>query len=726
MSKNVGQLNIKITGDSTQLEKTLDNTISDLNKTQNEIENTNNSSLDTLKNTILSVFSTIKSIGTQMKTQLDSITTPINNINNGLKTTYSEAQMMRLPLDEFTTTLSSLNKEQLQGLFDKVTNEIYEAKINTMQLKQELNSISKTKINSEKIKELKSVINETSVDSQILKTKLSLIKSELKSLQANNIKEIGNNLNSINQSTKKLGNQMSSSFKKGLTSLKRFALTLVGLEAGFSYLLQSIKQYISSSDTLTAKTTGISQALSQSLAPYTNIAISVLQKLVNWIILAIAYFTTFINKIFGTSIAIGGLSGSFKDLTKNTKKSVKEAKKGLAAFDDFNILETSQSVDTGISYTAPDFTGLGITEDQFAGITAFGTWLEEHREQIQWLLITITAIVAIWTLWNVAVGIFNALMLVNPIVLILMAAIAVIGLIIIYWDDLKNAAITVLQLIGDTITWLVDSVIKPIIDYIKNQIETLINLIVAIVTTAFNLIKDSILLFINTVIGYWKTLYDTIKTIINGVWTVVKTIFTGIKDFISKILRGDIKGAFNSLKNTVVSVLKTIWNTVKDVFGNVWTFVSNIAKGIGDVFGDAIRGTVNAIIGFAEGTVNGFIKAINAAINVINAIPGVNIKKLKELSIPRLAKGGVATGPQVVEIGEGRYNEAVIPLGNSPQFAEMKSDIAADVVDALNSKNYQPQEITIINEIGGYEFGRKVIKVINDTQNQAGMTLLEV
>ena len=55
---------------------------------------------------------------------------------------------------------------------------------------------------------------------------------------------------------------------------------------------------------------------------------------------------------------------------------------------------------------------------------------------------------------------------------------------------------------------------------------------------------------------------------------------------------------------------------------------------IGDAIGGAFKTVVNSIIGFAENMINGFIKAINVAIKVINLIPGVNIKKLDLLVIP--------------------------------------------------------------------------------------------
>lgn len=751
MSKNVGQLNVKLTADTKQLEQGVDSAVDKLQEAQGEIKKTDTSSLDNLKNTVIDVFNSIKSVIGELKNTAETANVAVDTVTDNIEQLTSTTQMLSMPLDDFKDSIKDLSKEQLTGLFDELTYEIGDSKLSVLSLKQELAGIEKTKINAGTIKELRAAINQVNLDTQDFKVRLEMVKSALNSIKDDDIQNIGSSMKDVSKSTSKLGNQMSSSFKKGINSLKRFSLGLIGVRTGLNYLVQAMKTYISSSDTMVAKTTGISQALAQSLAPYSEIAVNALQKLVHWVIVAIAYFTTFINKIFGTNIAIAGMDGSMKSLTKNTKKAAKEAKNALAPFDELNILQEGSDSE-GSNYVAPDFSGLGISEDEFSGITAFGAWLDDHKEIIEWLLITITAIVAVWTLWNVAVGVFNALMSVNPIVLVLMAAIAVIALIIVYWDDFKKIALAVLDAIGSTFKSLWEDLIKPLLEtiwgFIKPWIEAALNIvrvalaaigaaftllfeaikvivstIVDVIKVAFNLVKNIIVGVINIVIDYWKLLFSIVKSIFDGIWNVIKTIFTGIRDFISKILKGDIAGAFESLKNTIINVFQIVWNTIKKIFSNIWEFIGNIAKTIGDVFSSAIKGTVNAIIGFAEKTINGFLKAINVAIDIINAIPGVNIKRLTLLDIPRLASGTVATGPMVAEIGE--YSGAK----TNPEIVSPEDRIYANMVKALRETkddrigSAQGVELTINVK---YEDGRTIIKKINTAQHEAGTTLLEV
>lgn len=69
---------------------------------------------------------------------------------------------------------------------------------------------------------------------------------------------------------------------------------------------------------------------------------------------------------------------------------------------------------------------------------------------------TIAAVIAVvtaaTTAWTIAVGIFNAVMALNPAVLIIMGIIAAIVLCITYWDEIKDAASAAIDWISDCLT----------------------------------------------------------------------------------------------------------------------------------------------------------------------------------------------------------------------------------------------------------------------------------
>jgi phage-related protein len=190
----------------------------------------------------------------------------------------------------------------------------------------------------------------------------------------------------------------------------------------------------------------------------------------------------------------------------------------------------------------------------------------------------------------------------------------------------------------------------------------------------------------DTIIQWFKDVWTGFATWITGKWeafaTGFKYICDKIKEFFTNTWNG-IKSFFTGIWNWIVgkaqgigTAFSNIWTNVKNGFVSFWNFIVDKVKIIGTTIANAVGGTiksvVNSIINFAEKTINGFIKAINLAIDVINAIPGVKIRTLSLLSIPRLATGGIINQPgRGISLGGGRAiggeagAEGVIPLTDS-------------------------------------------------------------
>lgn len=203
--------------------------------------------------------------------------------------------------------------------------------------------------------------------------------------------------------------------------------------------------------------------------------------------------------------------------------------------------------------------------------------------------------------------------------------------------------------------------------------------------------------------------WETVKGWLSSFWNWLKGIFQSgldwIKshwDLIATILFGPIGFA--------VSMIIKHFDKIKEVVQNVWNWITGIFGKIGEIGTSVVKGAVNSVIGFAENTINGFIRLINGALSAINKIPGVNIGKVGELSIPRLAQGGIVpatSGGRLALVGEGGEDEAVIPLsklrdmdlgggGNSNVTVQVNMsgimarsrtemrDIAVDLVESIN------------------------------------------
>jgi hypothetical protein len=91
---------------------------------------------------------------------------------------------------------------------------------------------------------------------------------------------------------------------------------------------------------------------------------------------------------------------------------------------------------------------------------------------------------------------------------------------------------------------------------------------------------------------------------------------------------------------------------------------ADLGKAIFDGIGGAFKGVINAVISNLERGLNAAIKGLNIILDGIDSAAGpwINFGSIPEVSLPRLAEGGIVTGPTIAMIGEGREPEAVIPL----------------------------------------------------------------
>lgn len=221
---------------------------------------------------------------------------------------------------------------------------------------------------------------------------------------------------------------------------------------------------------------------------------------------------------------------------------------------------------------------------------------------------------------------------------------AVVNFFVNGWNWIKNAAVSVFTAV---VTWIQTKI---------EQVKLIFSFLVSAVSMIFANIKLAIVTAFTAVVTWIQTKIEQIKTFFSNLWSAITTIFAAVSTYFSEKFTAAVEAIKNAF-STVVSFFQGIWDSIKEMFTKIGTTIGN---GIADAF----RTVVNAVIGFAENTINGFIRAINGAIDLINAIPGVSISHISELSIPRLAKGGIVDKPTIAEIGEDG-KEAVVPLENN-------------------------------------------------------------
>lgn len=219
-------------------------------------------------------------------------------------------------------------------------------------------------------------------------------------------------------------------------------------------------------------------------------------------------------------------------------------------------------------------------------------------------------------------------------------------------------------------------------------------------------------------LGLIFTFKDQISAVFRAIWNVIVAIFTPIGNWFGRRWN-DIKNVFSGVAGWFRSVFSGAWNGIKSIFGavggffrGVWNTITGIFRGVGTAIGNAIGGSVksvvNSILGFAEGAINGFIRAINTAIGVINAIPGVNIPKVGELNIPRLAKGTNFSQEGIHLVGENGPELAYLGRGSRVLPAQRTANALADAKSrgdtniTVNVKAYTPMDYRKLASDMGY------------------------
>ena len=236
-------------------------------------------------------------------------------------------------------------------------------------------------------------------------------------------------------------------------------------------------------------------------------------------------------------------------------------------------------------------------------------------------------------------------------------------------------------------------VILPIVDFIVSVAKTIYEKAIVPIMEFF------------AKIGTW--IYDYIIT-------PIVEFFTKIGAWIYDYIIAPIINGIVWLKDKAVELFKAIGTTVVN-------FVS-----------DAFKSVINGVLSGVEWVINGFIKMLNGAIDIINLIPGVEITKVELLSIPRLAEGGFPEQGQMF-IAREAGAEMVGNIGRRTAVAnndQIVSGIAGGVAEANEEQNALLREQNSLlraileKESGVYLDGKNLTNSVEKYQRERGRVLV--
>ena len=254
-------------------------------------------------------------------------------------------------------------------------------------------------------------------------------------------------------------------------------------------------------------------------------------------------------------------------------------------------------------------------------------------------------------------------------------------------------------------------------EYIKAIFSVVVEVLGGFFRTAWEAIKagwDVAISYFTLVWAGIKAVFAVVKGILSGdfsdAWEAIKNVWDKAKNFFGAVWDG-IKNVFGSSGKWFGDTFKAAWEAIKNVFSSWGTFFSSlwdnikntfsaIGTNIADAISSSVRAGLNGVISAIEDIINDGIWMINSAIDLINEIPGVRIRELDYLDLPRLERGGVLEKGQVGLL-EGNGAEAVVPLHQNQKWI---SAVARDMDTAMggasdNQENIEQFLVTIISKL---------------------------
>lgn len=237
---------------------------------------------------------------------------------------------------------------------------------------------------------------------------------------------------------------------------------------------------------------------------------------------------------------------------------------------------------------------------------------------------------------------------------------------------------------------MLPTIVESYVSYLENNLPQIIEVGIQIVIALINGLVEALpklLEMLPTLIEkIVSALMDNLPILLKGVlqiiWALAKAIvklFPLITDAIGKSIAAIFTAVWNKLQQwqnqlttavgqLFINAFKGVADWVSGVWNNVVTAIKTAFSGIGDWFSglwEGIKQTFKSIINF-------FIDEINSLTGGINTVTSGGLAQKLGIAftippIPRLANGGIIKhggGGILANIGEGRYDEAVVPLRN--------------------------------------------------------------
>ncbi len=570
------------------------------------------------------------------------------------------------------------------------------------------------------------------------------------------IKDTGDEADKTKKKGKTFGTDFGKSLEKGISSIKKFALSLLSVRSAFSLVSKAAQSYLSFDTSLNDSLQNSWNTLGSLLAPVLEYVVGLFSKLTSAVALLVKSLT-------GIDLVA---KANAKSLDKQSK-SAKNASQSLSGIDDIDTLSTgsgSGSENTpAITTEDIDISPLEAFANRVREI--FSTLFEPFREawesvgtdvfdsmmnmfnSLGELCSTVfSSFVEVWTNGTGIEIITNALLSWQQLFDIVDAVASAIKR---AWDN-NNSGTQIIQHIADIFK-----------DIQKFALDIGNSLLKWVVSEDFQVALEKVFGFINDLVGYvhdfadWLlTMYEAylkpviddkllpaISDIVNAVgdvWNAVKPVIDFVIQYIGAILEPVIQGLCDHIGG-IIDVIRGIAQFISGVFTGdwkkAWEGIKTTFSGIWNSLSSLITTPINMILSGIEFLINKIISGFNSLKKSLNKISfdipdwipviggkkwGFNLKLSDEITLPRLKSGQVAYEEQEVIIGE--YANA----RTNPEIVSPISMMADTFRNVLREFDFGGTRIdTLKIDVAGDNFYDGAIDYINEKSIRKGVSVIK-
>ncbi len=194
-------------------------------------------------------------------------------------------------------------------------------------------------------------------------------------------------------------------------------------------------------------------------------------------------------------------------------------------------------------------------------------WLKDNKDIVVVLAGVLVPIIAGFKAWTIVMGIFNAVMAVNPIVLIILAIVGLVALLVLAYKKFDW-----FRKFVDGAWQGIQKVIKVVVDWFM--------------TNAWPIIKR----IIGFMVAYYKLLWKVISAVFSWIWKVVSGFITFFREHVWPVIRWVI--------DKIAAYYRWLWGKVSVVFRLIWVVIQGFIGFFRDRVWPIIRWVIDKVAAY--------------------------------------------------------------------------------------------------------------------------------